>query len=220
MTTIPAPSQTPQLYEIQLPDIYALCDAWAIDTYGHLDMPRTDLLTFLSITAPITTVKAIRAHLTVRKEAGAAYITPYGNEIEPADDQRRTAHLRLLLDPQIWQARLPSLRRHHHLVLARRDPLPNESGENQIDTFYCFARSPAGGAASFYRQFTSRSPTPSIPQWAPQLWQYLLDSGGARPLETRGLSGWRCDINYAQFEEHICREVANHHLPVNIHAAG
>ena len=216
MTTMTA-DEVPQLFEIQLPDIYALCDAWAIDTHEHPDFPKMDLLAFLSIMAPITTIKAIRAHLSVRKQnIGLAHLTPYGNDAGPEQDTRRTAHLHLLIEPSTWQTRLPTIRRHHHLVIARRDTIPDETAEENTDTFYCFARSPDGAAGSFYRQFTSRSPTPSIPQWAPRLWQHLLDSGAARPLESAGVHAWRCDINYSEFEEHICREVALGRLPVDV----
>ena len=208
-------TEKPRLYEISMPDIYALCDAWAIDPEEHPDIPMTRLMTFVSIIAPITTVKAIRAHLSVRREPGAAYIMPYEDSSEDPHRQRKTAHLTLLKDPRTWQTRLPSLRRHHHLVLARRDPLPEANADDTADTFYCFARSEDGGAGSFYRTFTSRSPTPTIPQWAPYLWQHLLDTGAAKPLDTHGIHAWRCDIRYPEFEEHIRREVARGRLPVH-----
>lgn len=214
------------LYEVHIANVTALADAWALDTYPLPGLPQdnSNKLVFASLVAPPTTMKGIRAALSVTRDLPNANLLPYR-----AGDPRAPAWHNIRLGPlrncRTWQTRIPSLGRNHHLMLAAND-VPQDpfvgsrqrQSENKPDpeceTFYIFAEQEADGPMVFYRQFTKRSPTPTIPEWAPQIWQQAVETKQIRPLTTWGIHGWRCDLNFQDLEENIIDLVANGALPI------
>lgn len=199
-----------------------MTDAWALDTYQHPGMAAHKLrhLAFASLIGAATSIKGIRAALHVGKELHGAVLQPY----RPGDPGTRTwhnVHLTHLRNARIWQKRIPSLTHSHHLIAAASDlPQPQLDDETERENtgnrgnFYIFARNEADGPMVFYREFSRRSPTPTIPEWAPQLWDLAITAGDVRPLTAWRICGWRCDIDYPVFEQRITELVRKGALPI------
>lgn len=233
----PVPNQTPAapIYELHIADISAFTDAWAVD---HHPLPgliadRSAKLVFASIIAPATSIKGIRAALMVRTNLHPGSLVPYQPD-DPRTTPRRNLSLTLMRDHQRWQTRLPSLQRNHHLIIAAKDvpqpsvgsspdddqPEPQNTPAANTETFYIFARNPDDAPLVFYREFARRSPTPSLRQWAPHIWQLVHDADAVRPLDTWRIHGWRCDLNYNAIENALTAMVADGNLPIPDGAAG
>ena len=210
------------LYEIHIAQVAVMADAWALDTYPHPAMPAHNLrhLAFASLIGAATTIKGIRAALHVGKDLHGAVLQPY----RPGDPGTRTwqnVNLSYLHNARLWQKRIPTLTHSHHLIAAAGDlpqPQPEEGTEQERNGnsghFYIFARNEADGPMVFYREFSRRSPTPTIPEWAPQIWDLATAARDIRPLTAWRIFGWRCDIDYPVTEQRITDLVQKGDLPI------
>lgn len=163
-----------------------------------LPSDHTTKLAFASLIAPPTTMKGIKAALQVTKELPSADLLPYQTG-DPRSPAWHDVRLGLLRNCRTWQTRIPSLGRNHHLNAGRqrRTPSPLASSrprqmetepenDKHNETFYIFAEQEADGQVVFYRQFAKRGPTPTIPEWAPRIWEQALESNQIRPLDGVG----------------------------------
>ena len=230
LTTPEAEPDSPPapLYEVHITNVTAMSDAWALDTYPLPGLPADNAtkLAFASLIAPPTTMKGIKAALQVTKELTNANLQPYQTG-DPRTPAWHDVRLGLLRNCRSWQTRIQSLGRNHHLILAAndvpQDPFPNSrlrqtedetEKEKQKETFYIFAEQEDDGPMVFYKQFAKRGPTPTIPEWALQIWEQALEFNQVRPLTAWGIYGWRCDLDFQVMENSIVSLIAEGALPI------
>ena len=180
--------------------------------------PGRPALVFLSLAAPSSTIKGVRAILN-KTTPGAASLSP----MYTSDDDSKPPAKRdnLILKPlrkgQQFQRRLGGLaHQHHYLCIAREQPVTLSTDEeaSDKDKFHIYAGAEGDGPAAFYRQFIRRSPTPTLPQWAEQIWEFAEDLNFVTKLDSAGLSAWRCEVNYEKLEDSIVQAVRRGHLPI------
>ena len=202
--------QNIQPWEIGVDSVAAICDAWAIDQKAAPGN-RNDRkgLVFVSLAAPASTIKGIRAKIRATNRTLAQLTPLFVDEDGESPPPIRRIDLSPLRKGQQFQRRLTGLtHQHHYLAMvgdsAQYSPDEDDSDEEaNVDRFYVVAQRPEDGPLTFYRQFIRRSPTPTLPQWAQYIWDEAEDRNQITQLAAYGITAWRCEVNYQELEKGI-----------------
>ena len=168
------------LYTITAGGFSATADAFARD-------PDTEGLWFLSMVGSQTALKAIWASL-LKQPPEPAHL------IQGADGMALSGgYLRCVIPHQTigtWTtkiARLPVSGGWHALVYTRRAEYTFDH-----DTFLLLAQNEEDAPELHHRFLDRRSPLPLHGSWADWLWRRGLDAGEIVPLQSVGITAYRC----------------------------
>ena len=194
----PAPGEAAELelYTITAGGFSATADAFARD-------PETDGLWFISMVGAQTALKAIWASL-LKQPPDPAHI------IRGADGMALSGGYQRCVVPRetvgTWTtkiARLPASGGWHALVYTKWAEFA--SGH---DGFLLLAHEGDDVAALHHRFLDRRSPLPLHHTWAEWLWRRGLSNGEIAPLQSAGITAYRCEPDPALLREDLSRAVA------------
>lgn len=197
-----------EISQIHLNNVSATSDAWVIHS--------GDLI-FLSIIAPTSTIKTIRAsarNWTTRDVAVITDPTPIGM-FEPAPPPRH-ARLARLQAPKVLRRALPE--RRHHAVFAINDLPPEEDPDYDSDSThddsdrarYIITLDPELAPLIYL----SRADVPCLPEWAPHLWKHALASKWVSPIDSAGVHAWADRSTQSQVATYITTQLELGNLPI------
>ena len=222
MTTTTGIADEPiPLYELYMAGATAMCDAWVIDRHPIHGMNRAgeQQIAMVSITAPQSTIKGMRANMQIPKDGAQASLLAYAPE-DPRTPSHQGLGMGLLNEGSYTQGRVGRLRGYHHAIaMAENAPTawkaddPNTHNAPE-EIFYVFARKESDGPGIFYREFIKRSPTPTIPEWTEPIWAMCVKRGEIKELEGFRINGWRCEMRYGEIERALQQAVAKGELPI------
>ena len=185
------------LYTISAGGFSATADAFARDD-------RNDGLWFVSMVGSQTALKAIWASL-LKQPPDTAHI------IRGADGMALSGGYQRCVIPYetlgAWTTRivrLPVSGGWHALVYTRQAEYRFER-----DSFLLLARSAREAPALHHRFLDRRSPLPLHGSWADWLWERGLDNGEIVPLQSVGVSAYRCSPNAEMLREDLSDAVAS-----------
>ena len=188
------------LYTISAGGFNATADAFARDG-------DTDGLWFVSMVGSQTALKAIWASL-LKQPPDVAHI------IRGADGMALSGGYQRCVIPYetigTWTtkiARLPATGGWHALVYTRTAEYAHEK-----DSFLLLAQSAEEAPALHHRFLDKRSPLPLHGSWADWLWERGIAEGEIVPLQSVGISGYRCSPKAAKLREDLSYAVASGRL--------
>ena len=195
-TEDPVSSTGQALYTISAGGFSATADAFARDE-------ESETLWFLSMVGSQTALKAIWASL-LKQPPESAHI------IRGADGMALSGGYQRCIIPfetiGTWTtriARLPVSGGWHALVYTRTAEYAFERG-----SFLLLAQSEDGAPALHHRFLDKRSPLPLHGSWAGWLWERGLSEGEIVPLQSVGVSAYRCAPNAERLREDLSSAVA------------
>ena len=209
----------PTPWELSLTSISAICDAWALDRRLSRGYGAAGGLVFLSVSAPPTTLKGIRAALNSTKSDTASLSPLYFAEDQEQPEPKRGILISPLRRCRAYQRKLATAGNQSHLICLADEP-PNRTGsdddeeETTAESFYLFARRTEDGPDAFYRQYIRRSPTPTLPEWSQHIWEFAEDHNHVEQLQAHGIAAWRCDVDYTELEHSIVTALKRGRLPL------
>ena len=185
------------LYTITAGGFSATADAFARDE-------ETDGLWFVSMVGSQTALKAIWASL-LKQPPDVAHI------IRGADGMALAGGYKRCVVPHetigTWTtkiARLPVSGGWHALVYTKTAEYGFEK-----DSFLLLAQSEEEAPALHHRFLDKRSPLPLHGSWADWLWRRGLDEGEIVPLQSVGVSAYRCSPKGGKLREDLSAAVAS-----------
>ena len=193
----PVPVTEQALYTITAGGFSATADAFARDD-------KTDSLWFVSMVGSQTALKAIWASLLkqppdtahiIRGVDGMALSSGYDRCVIPHETMGT------------WTtkiARLPVSGGWHALVYTKTAEFSFEK-----DSFLLLAQSEEEAPALHHRFLDKRSPLPLHRSWAEWLWHRGLDKGEIVPLQSVGVSAYRCSPKAKELREDLSDAVAS-----------
>ena len=188
------------LHTISAAGFSATVDAFARDK-------NTDGLWFLSMVGSQTALKAIWASL-LKQPPDLAHL------IRGADGMALTGGYQRCSIPHetigTWTAkiaRLPVSGGYHALVYTRTAEYAFER-----DSFLLLAQSEEEAPALHHRFLDRRSPLPLHESWGDWLWQRGISKGEISPLQTVGVSAYRCSPDAERLREELSHAVAEGRL--------
>ncbi|MCY4623595.1 MAG: hypothetical protein OXC99_01095, partial [Chloroflexi bacterium] len=101
-------------------------------------------------------------------------------------------------------ARLPATGGWHALVFTKTAEYGYEK-----DSFLLLAQSPEEAPALHHRFLDKRSPLPLHDSWAGWLWERGIEEGEIIPLQSVGVSGYRCSPNAKRLRDDLSYAVAS-----------
>ncbi len=186
----------PQLYTITAGGFSASCDAFARD-------PETDGLWFLSMVGSQTALKAIWAAL-LKQPPEAAFL------IKGADGLPHLGgYQRCIVPPETigtWTtkiARLSAAGGWHAMVYTRMAEFAFER-----EQFLLLAPSEREAPALHRRFLDHRSDLPLHHSWADWLWRTGLNDETVVPLQSAGVTAYRCRPDHERLREQLSEAVA------------
>ena len=196
-----APSGAVQdLYTISAGGFSATADAFAREE-------ETETLWFLSMLGSQTALKAIWASL-LKQPPEAAHI------IQGVEGMALSgSYLRCTVPHQTigtWTtkiAKLPSSGGYHALVYTKWAEYASEN-----TSFLLLAHSEEEAPALHHRFLDRRSPLPLHHSWSDWLWRKGLRNGTIVPLQSAGISAYRCTPNQEWLREDLTQAVASGRL--------
>ena len=193
----PVSSTGQALHTINAGGFSATVDAFARDE-------NTDGLWFLSMVGSQTALKAIWASL-LKQPPDIAHL------IRGADGMALTGGYQRCSIPHetigTWTAkiaRLPVSGGYHALVYTRTAEYAFER-----DSFLLLAQSEGEAPALHHRFLDRRSPLPLHDSWAGWLWQRGIAKGEILPLQTAGVSAYRCSPDAERLREDLSYAVTS-----------
>ena len=196
----PVPGTGQVLYTISAGGYSATADAFARDE-------STEGLWFVSMVGSQTALKAIWASL-LKQQGDAAHI------IRGADGMALSGEYQRCVIPYetlgSWTtkiARLPMSGAWHALVYTKQAEFQFEK-----DSFLLLAQSPEDAPALHHRFLDKRSPLPLHGSWAGWLWERGLNEGEIVPLQSVGISAYRCSPKADKLREDLSAGVASGRL--------
>ena len=196
------PDAGPELYTITAGGFSATADAFARD-------PDTEGLWFLSMVGSQTALKAIWASLLKQPPEPAHLVRGADGMILSG------SYLRCVIPHQTigtWTtkiARLPVSGGWHALVYTRRAEYTFEH-----DSFLLLAQSEDDAPELHHRFLDRRSTLPLHGSWAEWLWKRGLETGETAPLQSVGVTAYRCSPDGKTLREDLSRAVASGRLPL------
>ena len=197
------------LYTISAGGFSATADAFARDE-------ETDGLWFVSMVGSQTALKAIWASL-LKQPPDVAHIIRGADGMalsSPRGDGRQIARLPVsggCVVPHetigTWTtkiARLPVSGGWHALVYTKTAEYGFEK-----DSFLLLAQTEEDAPALHHRFLDKRSPLPLHGSWADWLWRRGLDNGEIVPLQSVGVSAYRCSPKAGKLREDLSGAVAS-----------
>ena len=189
-----------ELYTITAGGFSATADAFARD-------PDSEGLWFLSMVGSQTALKAIWASL-LKQPPEAAHL------IHGADGMALSGgYLRCVIPHQTigtWTTKITRLAVSggwHALVYTRRAEYAFEH-----DSFLLLVQDEARAPELHHRFLDRRSPLPLHGSWADWLWRRGLDAGEIVPLQSAGISAYRCSPDGNSLREDLSLAVASGRL--------
>ena len=189
-----------QLYTVTAGGFSATADAFARD-------PETEGLWFLSMVGSQTALKAIWASL-LKQPPEPAHL------IQGADGMAISGgYLRCVIPHQTvgtWTTkivRLPVSGGWHALVYTKRAEYASDH-----DSFLLLVQKEADAPELHHRFLDRRSPLPLHDSWAEWLWRRGLDTGEIVPLQSVGVTAYRCSPDGESLREDLSRAVASGRL--------
>ncbi len=196
----PASSAGRTLYTISAGGYSATADAFARDE-------SSEGLWFVSMVGSQTALKAIWASL-LKQRGEAAHI------IRGADGMALSGeYLRCVIPYETigsWTTkitRLPVSGGWHALVYTKQAEYGFEK-----DSFLLLAKSSEDAPALHHRFLDKRSPLPLHGSWADWLWERGIDNGEIVPLQSVGISAYRCSPKATELREDLSEAVASGRL--------
>ena len=196
----PAPDAGQDLHTISAGGFSATADAFARDE-------EAEGLWFLSMVGSQTALKAIWASL-LKQPPEAAHI------IRGADGMALSGNYHRCVIPHqtigTWTTKitkLPHCGGYHALVYTK---LAEYASENS--TFLLLAGSEEEAPALHHRFLDRRSPLPLHHSWANWLWRKGLRNGTIAPLQSVGITAYRCTPNAEWLREDLSQAVASGRL--------
>ena len=193
----PVSSTGQALYTISAGGFSATADAFARDD-------KTESLWFVSMVGSQTALKAIWASL-LKQPPDTAHI------VKGADGMALSGgYQRCVIPPDTigtWTtkiARLPVSGAWHALVYTRTAEFAYEK-----DSFLLLAQSEEEAPALHHRFLDKRSPLPLHRSWAEWLWHRGLEEGEIVPLQSVGVSAYRCSPKARKLREDLSKAVAS-----------
>ena len=189
-----------ELWTVTAGGFSATADAFARDA-------RDDTLWFLSMVGSQTALKAIWASL-LKQPPDTAHI------IRGADGMALHGGYQRCVIPYetigTWTtkiARLPATGGWHALVYTKTAEFAHER-----DSFLLLAQSAEEAPALHHRFLDRRSSLPLHGSWADWLWERGIAEGEIVPLQSVGVSGYRCSPKTAKLREDLSYAVASGRL--------
>ncbi len=196
----PASSAGRTLYTISAGGYSATADAFARDE-------SSEGLWFVSMVGSQTALKAIWASL-LKQRGEAAHI------IRGADGMALSGEYQRCVIPYetigSWTTkitRLPVSGGWHALVYTKQAEFGFEK-----DSFLLLAQSSEDAPALHHRFLDKRSPLPLHGSWAGWLWERGIDNGEIVPLQSVGISAYRCSPKASELREDLSEAVASGRL--------
>ncbi len=196
----PASSAGQVLYTISAGGFSATVDAFARDE-------KTDGLWFVSMVGSQTALKAIWASL-LKQPPDTAHI------IEGAEGVPLSGGYQRCVIPYetvgSWTtkiARLPVSGGWHALVFTKQAEFGFEK-----DSFLLLVQSEEDAPDLHHRFLDKRSPLPLHGSWAGWLWERGIDNGEIVPLQSVGISAYRCSPRAEELREDLSDAVASGRL--------
>ena len=188
------------LYTISAGGYSATADAFARDE-------ATEGLWFVSMVGSQTALKAIWASL-LKQQGDAAHI------IRGADGMALSGEYQRCVIPYetlgSWTtkiARLPMSGAWHALVYTKQAEFRFEK-----DSFLLLAQTAEEAPALHHRFLDKRSPLPLQGSWAYWLWERGIEEGEIVPLQSVGISAYRCSPKTDKLREDLSAAVASGRL--------
>ncbi|MCY4583858.1 MAG: hypothetical protein OXE50_13855 [Chloroflexi bacterium] len=188
------------LYTISAGGYSATADAFARDE-------RTEGLWFVSMVGSQTALKAIWASLLKQQGDAAHIIRGADGMLLSGDYQRCVIPFETIGTWTTKIARLPVSGGWHALVYTKQA----EDGFEK-DTFLLLARSVEEAPALHHRFLDKRSPLPLHGSWAGWLWERGIEEGEIVPLQSVGISAYRCSPKSDKLREDLSAAVASGRL--------
>ncbi len=188
------------LFTISAGGFNATADAFARDE-------DTEGLWFVSMVGSQTALKAIWASL-LKQPPDVAHL------IRGADGMALQGGYQRCVIPYetigTWTtkiARLPATGGWHALVYTKTAEFGYEK-----DSFLLLAQSAAEAPALHHRFLDKRSPLPLHDSWADWLWERGIEEGEITPLQSVGVSGYRCSPNAKRLRDDLSYAVTSGRL--------
>ncbi len=188
------------LFTISAGGFSATVDAFARDD-------RTEGLWFVSMVGSQTALKAIWASL-LKQPPDTAHI------IQGADGMALTGGYQRCIIPYetigSWTTKITRLHATggwHALVYTKHAEFGFEK-----DSFLLLAQSPEEAPALHHRFLDKRSPLPLHDSWANWLWERGIEEEEIVPLQSVGISGYRCSPKSKKLREDLSDAVASGRL--------
>ena len=185
------------LFTISAGGFSATADAFARDD-------RTEGLWFVSMVGSQTALKAIWASL-LKQPPDAAHL------IRGADGMALHGGYQRCVIPYetigTWTtkiSRLPATGGYHALVYTKQAEYAFEK-----DSFLLLAQSPEEAPALHHRFLDKRSPLPLHDSWAGWLWERGIEEEEIVPLQSVGISAYRCSPKAKKLREDLSAAVAS-----------
>ena len=196
------------LYTISAGGYSATADAFARDE-------GTDGLWFVSMVGSQTALKAIWASLLKQQGDAAHIIRGADGMLLSGDYQRCVIPFETIGSWTTKIARLPVSGGWHALVYTKQAEYGFEK-----DTFLLLAQSVEEAPALHHRFLDKRSQLPLHGSWAGWLWDRGIDNGEIVPLQSVGISAYRCSPKSDKLREDLSAAVASGRLTLPKEASG
>ena len=184
-----------------------------VDAFARDERDRT--LWFLSMVGSQTALKAIWAAL-LKQPPETAHL------IRGADGTALSGgYRRCVIPPQTvgtWTTkivRLPATGGYHALVFTKLAEFSHES-----DSFLLLAGDEREAPALHHRFLDRRSPLPLHRSWAGWLWDRGIATGEIAPLQSAGISAFRCNPDGERLRDDLSEAVASGTLTLTDEAGG
>ncbi len=188
------------LYTISAGGYSATADAFARDE-------ATEGLWFVSMVGSQTALKAIWASLLKQHGDAAHIIRGADGMLLSGDYQRCVIPFETIGTWTTKIARLPVSGGWHALVYTKQAEYGFEK-----DSFLLMAQSEVEAPALHHRFLDKRSPLPLHGSWAGWLWERGIEEGEIVPLQSVGISAYRCSPKSDKLREDLSAAVASGRL--------
>ena len=188
------------LYTISAGGYSATADAFARDE-------GTEGLWFVSMVGSQTALKAIWASLLKQQGDAAHIIRGADGMVLSGDYQRCVIPFETIGTWTTKIARLPVSGGWHALVYTKQAEYGFEK-----DTFLLLAQSTDEAPALHHRFLDKRSPLPLHGSWAGWLWERGIEEGEIVPLQSVGISAYRCSPKADKLRDDLSAAVASGRL--------
>lgn len=202
---------------------FAIADTWVTGPLPSKNRGRNQQaanLIFLSISAAQHAIKAMRPPLRNGRLKFAYLQGLTAESIQPTPNG--AVNPVGLRQGSFYETRLPKQPGEpvtSHLIAIAKHPgsINKKSGDYSYTAtgVYVFAKSADDVPAAFYRHFKEHSTIPTIPEWAPHIWDFLRDKSLARKLPSSpNIHAWRCEIDDYILTPVVTAAVREGRLPI------
>lgn len=205
------------LYNFTAAGVTVFCDQWASSSPAPPEHePPADVhagpLHYLSLTGRPEAIRAIRAAILKDGHRSHASLQPRDPKT-PHPYTSRNSPLYPLADHSVAVAQLPQPGLTH-MVLARRDPAPDENGN-----FLIIARDPYYLPRMYLQVLTRHTSVIALPQWADFLWNMARERSWVTPSVSYNLHAWACETHETTLQREITNLLQQQALPIEPVAA-